>query len=102
LIDANGKTIQFIAAGTQPIHVLIDTLDVKSFPTNLRWLIHMIQNNETRADGWRVIIVNDSTIHVLVKTILSVLHKPIHSCSCVQEAHNFLKELETPSYALTS
>ncbi len=101
IIDCNQAALRYIREGTQPVHIVIDTLDITTYPNNLRWIIHMVQNNPTKAIGWRLVIADDHNLRVLLSTILSVLHVPIHSCQTVQEALDYLKQLDSPPLAAT-
>lgn len=100
LMDCNLRTLRYIEEGVQPVHIIIDTLAVTTYPPNLRWVMHMIQGNPSKALGWRIVVANDDNIRVLLSTILSVLHVPIHTCVTVQQAHDFLKELDPSPTAL--
>ena len=50
----------------------------------------MVQNNPTKAIGWRLVIADDHNLRV-----------PIHSCQTVQEALDYLKQLDSPPLAAT-
>jgi hypothetical protein len=87
---------RFVAEGIQPVHVLIDTTDVKSFPSNLRWVIHMLQGNPVKASGYRIAIGSDPTIRTLITTILGVIHVPVLVCDSLAEADELLTALNVP------
>lgn len=96
LTGSNLEANAMVADGVQPIHVLIDTTGVKAFPSNLRWVIHMLQSNKVKATGYRIAIGSDPTIRTLVTTILSVLHVPVLVCDTLEEAEELLTALNAP------
>lgn len=102
LRDCNGMARRYIRQGTQPIHVIIDTLAVTDYPTNLRWVVHMLQNNGDRAVGWLIVIAEDHNIRLLLATLFNVLHMPFHLCKSLPEALDFLRELEPAALAAAS
>ncbi|MBI1259626.1 MAG: hypothetical protein GC204_19330 [Chloroflexi bacterium] len=90
IIALNLKTMAYIEAGTHPVHLIIDTLDVTEYPTNLRWVLRLLKNNPIPPTGWNILVQNNPTIRVLAGSILSVLHVPLHVCNSLEEAEAFL------------
>lgn len=99
LIECNQQAMRMVHEGIQPIHIIIDTLAIVSYPTNLRWVIHMIQGNAAKAVGWRVVVTDDNNIRVLLSTILSVLHVEIHACCTMQHANEFIAQFDAAQAA---
>ena len=99
VIDMNQQTVQYVMAGVQPVHIVIDTLAVTGFPPNLRWVMRTMQSNPVAPSGWNILVQNNHAIHVLASTILRVLRVPFHTCTTLQEAQAFLNS--TSPYALT-
>jgi hypothetical protein len=90
IIALNLQVMDFIEAGSHPVHIIIDTLDVTEYPTNLRWVFRMLRNNPVPPTGWNILVQNNPTVRVLAGTILSVLPVPLHICTTLEEAHDFL------------
>ena len=90
IIALNLKTMDYIAAGSQPVHLIIDALDVTEYPTNLRWILRLLKHNPVPPTGWNILVQNNPAVRVLACTLLSVLHVPLHVCSTPEEADAFL------------
>ncbi len=91
IIALNLKTMEYIEASIQPVHLIIDTLDVTTYPTNLRWILRLLKNNPIPATGWNILVQNNPTVRVLACAILSILRVPLHVCTTLEEAETFLE-----------
>jgi hypothetical protein len=91
VIDLNRETMAYLEMGIHPVHIIIDTLDVTEYPSNLRWVMRLVQTNPVRPTGWNLLVQNNSTVRVIASTILSLLRLPMHICSTLEEAQNFLE-----------
>ncbi|MEO8396085.1 MAG: hypothetical protein ABI700_24035 [Chloroflexota bacterium] len=91
IMALNLKTMDYINASIQPAHLIIDTLDVTTYPTNLRWVLRLLKNNPIHPTGWNILVQNNPTVCVLAGTILSVLRVPLHVCTTLEDSENFLE-----------
>jgi len=92
VLEINRQTVQFAQDGLAPVHIIIDTLGVSEFPTNLRWVLQIMQSNPIAPSGWHILIHNNPIIHFLSSTVLSLLRVPVYACGSVAEAKQFLHD----------
>lgn len=89
----NRQTVEHVQQGIQPVHVIIDTLEVEAYPENLRWVMELMRNNRFSPTGWNVIVQKHKAIRLLGSTILSILGVPYHTCATLDEARAFFADL---------
>ena len=94
IVQANRQAMAFTQAGTQPVHVVINIREISEFPTNLRWVLSLIERNETVSAGWHIIVSDSGAIRFLASTILQILKVPIHVCTNLDEARVFLAQYD--------
>ncbi len=94
VVQLNRKTVEYTQLGTTPVHIIIDTLDVDEYPTNLRWVMEMMQSNRVSPTGWNIIVHANPGIRLLGSTIMLVLGVPCHTCSTLAAAYAFLNDLQ--------
>ena len=93
VFNLNQETMALLETGNHPVHIIIDTLEVTEYPTNLRWVMRLVRTNPVRPSGMNILIQNNSTVRVLACAILNVLRLPLHVCSTLQEADAFLEAM---------
>jgi len=90
VINLNQETKSLMNVGIHPVHVIIDTLGVSEYPNNLRWVIRLLQTSCIPPTGWSVLVQTNPAIRVLASTILGILRLPVHTCTTLQEARDFV------------
>ena len=91
VINLNRETMMNLEMGVPPVHLIIDTLDIREYPSNLRWVMRLIKTNPVRPSGWNILIQNNNAVRVLASAILGLLRLPLYTCSTLEEAQNFLQ-----------
>ncbi len=94
LIQAIQQSTEYVEAGTTPVYNIIDTLDIREFPTNLRWILQVMRKNKAGLMGWNIIVTNNRTIQFLGTTFLRLLNVPIHTCASFADSEAFLRQAD--------
>jgi hypothetical protein len=93
VIDLNRETMALLEMGNHPVHIIIDTLEVTEYPTNLRWVMRLVRTNPVQPTGCNILVQNNQTVRVLACAILNVLRLPLHVCTTREAAYRFLETM---------
>jgi|SRR3954468_17680192 hypothetical protein len=91
VFSLNQKTMALLEVGNHPVHIIVDTLEVTAYPTNLRWVMRMLQTNPVRPSGRIILVQNNSAVRVLASAILGILRYPLQMCTTLEEATDLLE-----------
>jgi hypothetical protein len=89
---ANADMITFLDQGTPPIHIILDTTNVKKHPMNVAKLRQASKILDHPAVGWIVLISSNPVIHFLATVVTQITKSRYRSASSVEEAIPFLRE----------
>ena len=84
----------FLENGQAPIHLIVDTTEIKQFPTNLRTL-RKSQAYLTHSNmGWIIVINTNPMLNFLVHVLTSVAHVKERTVKTFDEGKHILASLD--------
>jgi hypothetical protein len=89
--EVSPQFVQYNQQGEQPLHVIVDTLSITSFPHDVRWMIDMLRSG-SRPQGWSLFVVTDPSLQFLLTLVLRLTKDPFRIFSCKVAAETFLRE----------
>lgn len=81
-----------VESGIRYVHVIVDTLEVTSFPINLGDLNKVMRRTSSDKRGWTVIIATNRMLQFLASTLIQLAGMRVRVVSTLDEGITFIAQ----------